>query len=91
MKWAEKGKSLVLKLVRNLIITSYKVNKNVSNLSRTLGIPRSTVKSIIKKFKRHNDVKKIVLEEAGSHYLRRETLRNFLGSLKKIEGELSKI
>ena len=51
-----KGKELSIE-VRNLIINSHKLDGNVSNLSRTLGIPRSTVRSVIKKFQRHSDVK----------------------------------
>lgn len=85
-----KGKELSVE-ERNLIITSYKVNRNVSNLSRTLGIPQSTVKSIIKKFKQHNDVKNRPGRGRKSLSTERETLTNFLGSLKKTEGELLKI
>ena len=36
--------------VRQMIIESYRSNKNISELSRIFGIPRRTVGSVIKKF-----------------------------------------
>lgn len=36
--------------VREMVVKSYESNKNISELSRTLGIPRRTVGSVIKKF-----------------------------------------
>ena len=35
--------------VRQMIIESYRSNKNISELSRIFGIPRRTVGSVIKK------------------------------------------
>ena len=36
--------------VRELIVESYRNNKNKSELSKVLGIPRTTISSVIKKF-----------------------------------------
>lgn len=36
--------------VRNMIIKAYRENKITSELERTLRIPRSTIRSIVKKF-----------------------------------------
>lgn len=36
--------------VRELIVESYKINKNKSELSKILGIPRTTIASVVKKF-----------------------------------------
>ena len=67
-----KGKELSIE-VRNLIIKSHKTNGNVSNLSRTLGIPRSTVKSVIKKFNQHSDVKNLPGRGRKSLFMERDT------------------
>ena len=42
--------------VRELIVKSYQNNKNISNLSQILGIPRSTIKSVIKKYETFGSV-----------------------------------
>jgi transposase len=42
--------------VRKLIIDSYQNNGNISYLARSLGIPRSTIKSVIKKFETYGHV-----------------------------------
>ena len=43
-----KGKELDTS-VRNMVVEAYKNNRNTSELARILGIPRSTIRSIVKK------------------------------------------
>lgn len=65
-----KGKELST-AVRNLIAASYQMNGNVSNLARTLSLPRFTIKSVLKNIVSMDELK-IVREEAGRNFTDRD-------------------
>lgn len=70
-----KGKELCTN-VRNMIVKAYRENKNTLKLKRTLGIFRSTVRSIVKKLKKR-DILKINKEGEGRECFQTEIKTNF--------------
>lgn len=81
MKWAKKEELSVE--VRNLIITTYNVKRNFRNSS-------IYCKSIIKKLEQHYDVKNRPGRGRKSLFTVKD-ITNFIESLKKTEGKISKI
>ena len=61
--------------VRNLNIISHNVNGNISYVLRTLGVPRSSVRSVIKNKRRRPEISRNLCSRRG-------ILTNFQGSLK---------
>ena len=65
--------------IRERIIKSYEKNKNISELSRIFGIPRTTIGSVIKKFNQTGSVEKKVRKRKEKNYLRCAIRLNFRG------------
>lgn len=75
----DKRRSELSSTVQELITESYRNNKNKSQLSKILGIPRTTISSVIKKF-----------EESGSIENRSGRGRRSLFTVRD-ENELSRV